>query len=54
MKSNLDIIINLTQNVPQDGSINISTVVGSSLLFLVVGVVGGIAFQRTRKNILSE
>ena len=46
--------VTLTQNVPQDGSEITISDVGSSLLFLVVGVVGGIAYQRTRKNILSE
>jgi hypothetical protein len=54
MKSNLDIIINLTLNVPQDGSEITISDVGSSLLFLVVGVVGGIGYQRTRKNLLSK
>ena len=46
--------ITVTQNIPQDGSEITISDVGSSLLFLVVGVVGGIAYQRTRKNILSE
>ena len=46
--------ITVTQNVTQDGSEITISDVGSSLLFLVVGVVGGIAYQRTRKNILSE
>ena len=46
--------ITVTQNIPQDGSEITISDVGSSYLFLVVGVVGVIAYQRTRKNILSE